>query len=243
MNIQSVEPSKEDDNQSESNEQSGDLQTANHTADSHLIRRMTSGQSTSLTPKDVLWLQRTVGNQAVGRLLNERAPVSNLQRRWANPDELPSMPTDAVHSHRLNFLTIKLLGYGIDHWWIEIDGSESYGWWPIRDATDAGDAAWSHGIMGVPGELNAVSRPTLGGTATLDPHHGDSAPHTFHPYTTASSDSLTEDEIRQQIRAYARGFSGDYRIIGGPNCHTFISGLMSTVGLSRHRTSGAPILP
>jgi hypothetical protein len=182
-----------------------------------------------------------VGNQVVQRMI---AP-QQLQRRVPDFAELPEAPTDRLHRHhQLDFITIKLMGRGVEHWWIEIDEAESYGWWPVREPTSDSDAAWNYGVVGVPGELNAVSRPSMGGTATLDPHHGDSAPESFHPYTSDRSDSLMDDEIRGQIRSFAHRFSGDYRIIGGPNCHTFISDLMQSVGLSMGRSgSSEPIVP
>jgi hypothetical protein len=206
------------------------------------IHRKSADPRRNLTVQELRTLQRTVGNQAVQRML---AGSGSLQRRVMNPDELPSMPSDALHRHHvLDFITIKLIGRGIDHWWIEIDDSESYGWWPVRDAEDAGDAARNFGIAGVAGELNAVSRPALGGTRTRDPHHGDSASESFHPYTIDSSDTYSDDEIKRKIRVFANAFSGDYRILFGPNCHTFITDMMRRVGLSMGNTSGTePILP
>lgn len=194
----------------------------------------------TLTPDTVIQLQRTIGNQAVQRLISKQS----IQRFIPTYEDLPAMPTDAASSRTFDFITIKLRGRGVEHWWIEIDDNESYGWWPVREATDAGDAAWNHGIVGVPGELNAVSRPSLGGSATRDPHHGHSAPETFHPYAIARSAGYSEDDVRERIRRFARSFRGDYSIVAGPNCHTFIQGLMRSVGLSMGRTTGTdPVVP
>jgi hypothetical protein len=89
-----------------------------------------------------------------------------------------------------------------------------------------------------------VGRTDLDGTATTDPHHGESAPESFHPYTINRSNNLGDDQIRQRIRDYANSFTGDYRILVGPNCHTFIQGMMRSVGLSMRRpTNPLPIIP
>jgi hypothetical protein len=195
-----------------------------------------------LTPNIILQLQRTIGNQAVQRLLAERMMVQRIPDENLVPFERPD--TTPVQTRQLEFVSIKLRGRGIEHWWVEIDGAESYGWWPTSAPATDWEAAWSHGIVGVPGILNATNRPQLGGTATRDPHHGHSAPETFHPYTVNRSNSLSDDEIRQRIRSFARGFSGDYSIVLGPNCHSFISSMMGSIGLSMGRPiSTSPIIP
>ena len=125
----------------------------------------------TLTPDTILQLQSTIGNQAVQRLIHQHTNQKDL-----NTIERQTTATSRPTSTRmLSFITIKLKGRGIEHWWIEIDGLESYGWWPVRQPTSTGDAAWNHGVVGVPGELNAVSQPALGGTPITDPHHGHSA--------------------------------------------------------------------
>src|SRR5262249_24971962 len=134
---------------------------------------------------------------------------------------------------QLNFITIKMIGSGIDHWWIEIDGSESYGWWPVHQPTTTDEAALNTGLLGVPGELNGVTEHSRA-SATRDPHHGEAATESFHPYLIEPSGRhRTDDQIREEIRRFARSFRGDYRVIGGHNCHTFIQNLMRSVGLSR----------
>jgi hypothetical protein len=132
-------------------------------------------------------------------------------------------------SRTLNFITMKrkhiaLKGddkYG--HWWTEIDGSESYGWWPKYPVS----GLWET-LTGVDGELNGIT--SFGGTATTDPHHGDSASDTFHPKLT---NSKTDTQVKAEIRLFASSYSGEWRwTFGwGQNCHTFQKSLMSTVGL------------
>jgi hypothetical protein len=129
----------------------------------------------------------------------------------------------------LDFVTMKrkdieLTGadkYG--HWWTEVDGSESYGWWPKYPVGGIADT-----LLGVEGELNGQT--SFGGSATTDPHHGDSAPDTFHPGLTNGKSDAT---VKTEIRSYASSYSGEWRwTFGfGQNCHTFQKSMMSAVGL------------
>jgi hypothetical protein len=197
----------------------------------------------TLTPQAVIQLQHTIGNQAVQRLLSKHTVQRISDIDIPTAPRTPAAP-DSVQTRQLEFITIKLLGRGIEHWWIEIDGTESYGWWPTRAPSSSDDAAWNHGIVGVPGVLNAVGRSDLDGTATTDPHHGESAPESFHPYTVNRSNGLSDDAIRQRIRNFANSFTGDYRVLIGPNCHTFIADMMESVGLTMGRpTSTEPNIP
>ena len=198
----------------------------------HAIKQL---DTNTLTPNSILQLQRTIGNQAVQELLTK----DKLQRNVIPPRHVVSPAT----TRPLPFITVKINGQWVDHWWIEISGSESYGWWPLNGNADTFDL----GFSGVTGELNAVGRqpgtsPHIG-TATRDPWHGETPPEQFHPHTIGRSNSLSDDEIRDAIRAFARGFSGDYRIVGGPNCHTFIQDMMRSVGLSREANRHSPVVP
>jgi hypothetical protein len=131
-------------------------------------------------------------------------------------------------SRTLNFITMKrkhiaLKGedkYG--HWWTEINNSESYGWWPKYPV-----GLWGT-LTGVEGELNGIT--SFGGTATTDPHHGDSAEDTFHPELT---NSKTDTQVKEEIRNFASSYSGEWRwTFGwGQNCHTFQRSMMDMVGL------------
>lgn len=159
-----------------------------------------------------------------------------LNDRADEPEPLPS-------NRHLNFLTIKVR-HEVGHWWIEIDGAESYGWWPtegVRDRPEGfigdlqeGADAFRIAVVGVEGELNT---PREGGTDTRDPHHGHTADEIIHPWTVNSSTDLTDDEIREAIRRFARDYSGDYNWHIGPNCHTFIQEMMRSVGLSTENTA------
>jgi hypothetical protein len=112
------------------------------------------------------------------------------------------------------------------HWWLEIDETESYGWWPAEQV-----GAWST-VKGVDGELNGQS--IFGGTATTDPHHGDPADETFSPWVEAG-DCRTDDEIKQCLRDYAKDYSGSWAWRPGDfgqNCHSFQTGALEHCSLS-----------
>ncbi len=98
------------------------------------------------------------------------------------------------------------------HWWIEIDGKESYGRWLPKGV------GLKETIFGVPRDLNGQTR--FGGSPTLDPLHGDRGKgvNVFQVY---SKDGRTKDEITDQIRDYAKKYRGDWRWPVGQNCHYF----------------------
>ncbi len=141
-------------------------------------------------------------------------------------------------SRKLEFVEIKMNGTGIDHWWVEIDGTESYGWWP--EDPDAGTCAYLGAGDGASGVLNATTRTVNPGTSTRDPHHGANV-SSFYPVRVVSrGDEMTDDQIRSAIRSYANTFSGDYNLISGPSCHTFIIDLMHNLNLRMSRFGGYP---
>ena len=128
------------------------------------------------------------------------------------------------------------------HWWIEIDGRESYGWWPSRLPARLRDV-----IGGCDGVLNAVHHSALGGTRTRDPNHGLLADHEFHPVLVAPK---TDDALVADIRAFVQHFKGPWRWSTRPtmNCRTFQLALFDAVGLVdgtgnyRTRGQGCPAL-
>ncbi|HXH56195.1 hypothetical protein [Iamia sp.] len=109
------------------------------------------------------------------------------------------------------------------HWWIEMDGVESYGWWPVRPVS-LRDA-----VRGVPGVLNGVGGQD-GGTGTVDPRHGEPADHAFHPVLL---DDRTDDDVIDAARRFASTFSGGWRWSPRPtvNCRSFQSDLLAAAGL------------
>jgi hypothetical protein len=176
----------------------------------------------------LLTLQRSAGNQAVGRLI-QRLPPTPAPAPGVSPPS-PAPPGSPGAARTLSFIKMKrkhihLTGddkYG--HWWTEIDGGESYGWWP-KNRVGLIDT-----LFGTEGELNGQT--SFGGTATRDPHHGDTAEDEFSPEIVGPK---TDDEVRSEMRAFAGAYSGEWRwTFGwGQNCHTFQESMMSTVGLRK----------
>jgi hypothetical protein len=111
---------------------------------------------------------------------------------------------------------------GPGHWWTEIDGTESYGWYPAETP----DPLW-RGYKGVPGRLNGGIGSA--GTPTEDAHHGDTADEMFHP-RIVNGDSAAA--IKACIRTFARGYTGTWSWPDGQNCHTFQEAMMEHCGLA-----------
>lgn len=116
------------------------------------------------------------------------------------------------------------LEYG--HWWVEVDGKQSFGWWP------ASMVSIGETFSGVPGVLNR-SRG-VGGSATRDPHHGDPADEEFSPSVLNGKSAA---DIKKSIADFSIGFSVKYgstwRWPGKYNCHNFQEQMMKDVGLSK----------
>jgi hypothetical protein len=108
-------------------------------------------------------------------------------------------------------------GHFPGHWWFEINGDESYGWYPVSKlpVTCALSGSWASA-----GELNGVTYH--GGTATRDPHHGSEADVTFSPMTQ-DGDCRSDEEIQQCLRDYVSSYSpvadASWRWPGRCNCH------------------------
>ena len=133
------------------------------------------------------------------------------------------------------------LGRSYGHWWVELDDTESYGWWPSVCPVRFRDV-----VTGIPGVLNGVGvHPD--GTATRDPYHGTVADHAFHPVLVAD---LDDDEVRHRLRSFARDFVGGWRWSTRPteNCRTFQLALLAHAGLVdgtgnfHTRGDGCPVL-
>lgn len=112
------------------------------------------------------------------------------------------------------------------HWWVEIDGTESYGWWPQYPVTPIDT------LQGVKGELNGTV--SFQGSRNEDPHHGDTADEEFHPYVDCC-DRRTDEEIKKCLRKFATSYSGEWRWTfgSGQNCHTFQEEAMKHCGLQK----------
>jgi len=87
------------------------------------------------------------------------------------------------------------------HWWIEVDGRESYGWWPVPCPLGL-----RRTITGSHGTLNGLGART-DGSPTRDPYHGDEPDHAFHPTLVATK---SDDQVRADIRAFAQSYVGGW---------------------------------
>lgn len=146
------------------------------------------------------------------------------------PGEVPG--DDGTAGRVLTFVTVKRINprfrktYG--HWWVELDGAESYGWWPSRCPV-----GWRGLFLGLQGVLNGGGAVD-GGTATRDPYHGECADHTFHPRLGRDRDDET---VRREIRDFAAGYEDVWRWqwwwSSAPtrNCRSFQDDMFTHVGL------------
>jgi hypothetical protein len=131
------------------------------------------------------------------------------------------------------------------HWWIELDGEESYGWWPSPCPM-----GWRGALLGSDGCLNGIGGDNEG-TLTRDAYHGEEPDHWFHPTLIVPK---TDDQVRAEIRAFAHSYRGGFRWqwwwLRQPadNCRTFQDRMFETVGLYEEpeylytRGSGCPFM-
>jgi hypothetical protein len=140
----------------------------------------------------------------------------------------------------VEFVTAKrnvpLTGRSYGHWWVEVDGVESYGWWPARRPLGVAGV-----ISGTDGVLNGAGIYP-GGTPTRDPNHGLVADHQFHPVLVRDRG---DDDVRTAIRDFAAGYQGGWRWSTQPtmNCRLFQLALMNAAdlvdGTGNYHTRGA----
>lgn len=162
----------------------------------------------------LLALQRQAGNAAVTAALAGRAPAP-VQRLFPPiPIAVLPRPGRTVETVTCKRRHIDLGQGQMGHWWTEINGNESYAWWPKSEGS-----VWD-ALFGTEGELNAVSHPSMGGTPTRDPYHGQAAEESFHPKCT--DPAMDDSAIHSKMRTYAQGYSGSWRwTLGGTDCHVF----------------------
>ncbi|MGH9013029.1 MAG: hypothetical protein ACRDZ1_03695 [Acidimicrobiia bacterium] len=172
------------------------------------------------------------------RLLRAVLSAIDLRRRppWVvehNQDGL----TGALRALRrppaprlLPYVTIKRtnprVGDTFGHWWVEIDGTESYGWWPHRCPIRIRDF-----FLGGHGTLNGMGGSCSGGTTMTDPHHLEPADHSFHPTLVVRK---SDRRVRADVRAFAQRSTGGWRWSTKPisdECRSFQLRLLETVGL------------
>jgi hypothetical protein len=151
-----------------------------------------------------------------------RPEVTSVRRAASSllrPDPPRSLPFLMVKRTNPRFGTF-------GHWWIEIDGVESYGWWPQRCPLRMRDF-----VLGGRGALNGITGSCAGGTLHRDPHHHETAEYEFHPVVTIRK---SDRRVRAEIRAFASAFEGGWRWSTKPeteDCRTFQVRMMNAIGL------------
>jgi RHS repeat-associated protein len=107
------------------------------------------------------------------------------------------------------------------HWWVEVDGKESYGWWPKEKVGPKGT------LLGVEGELNGQT--SFWGSPNRDPHQGDrgAGVNVFDVYGTKSKAKIVDE-----IRNYASSYNGKWSWPFGQNCHTFQKQMLDEIELT-----------
>jgi len=162
--------------------------------------------------------------------------MMGLSRTWHSLCRVARFSVDGRSAFRkpavprsLPWLVVKRydsrLGDAYGHWWIELDATESYGWWPHRRPVRVPGM-----LIGTRGALNGRKRRQRRGP-WLDPHHGDSGDYAFHPTLVAPK---SDWQVRREIRRFARRFRGRWRwSLRRPstNCRSFQIGLFQAVGL------------
>lgn len=177
---------------------------------------------------------RPAGRVAIGRLGRFAVVCVRSFRSPPVPRELPWIVVKRMRPRLRD-------SYG--HWWVELDATESYGWWPRHGPT------WLRTLfLGGQGSLNGSSRRCLGHTSRLDPRHGDGADHQFHPTLVVRK---SDWRVRRDLRTFARRFEGDWRWSvkrDSTNCRSFQLGLLEAAGLVegedwlQTRGQGCPLL-
>jgi hypothetical protein len=189
------------------------------------------------TPNQMLATLHRVALSAID--LRRRPPGSHA---GSLREALKALPRRRA-PRRLPFVVIKRINprFGsLGHWWIEIDGVESYGWWPTPTPVRL-----HRFILGTRGTLNASHGPTR---YITDPHHLDPADHVFHPVLVVRK---SDRKVRQEIRKFAKRYREGWRWRAGArtrDCRRFQLRLFDTVGLAEepaHRQTrgrGCPFL-
>ena len=175
------------------------------------------------------------------------APLPDPPLRKAAAAQDPVTTYGAPRS--LLYLTVKRdntswrTPYG--HWWLELDGETSYGWWPTSIPLRIRDLA-----CGTDGVLNGVGLLGMKGSWLRDPHHGQPAAHAFHPVLQVVK---ADEQVRDEIRRFAHGYRSRWRWHwsarrSAGTCRGFQDDLLAAVGLAdgpgrlHTRGSGCPFL-
>lgn len=149
----------------------------------------------------------------MGRAVRVAGEAARSLRRSPVPRALPWLVAKRYDAR---------IGNTYGHWWVELDGVESYGWWPARRPV----TIFSF-LFGGRGALNGARRRP----PSVDPHHGDPGHHRFHPVLVAPK---SDWRVRRDVRRFARSFHGGWRWSfrrPSANCRSFQLALFEAVGL------------
>ncbi|MGH9027629.1 MAG: hypothetical protein ACRDWD_16160 [Acidimicrobiia bacterium] len=171
---------------------------------------------------------------ALSAIDQRRRPPCVASPRTGLADALEALRRPTV-PRVLSYVSVKRInprvGDTFGHWWIEVDGTESYGWWPDRCPIRLRDF-----LFGTHGTVNGLRGTCAGGTTTTDPRHLQPATHTFHPTLLVRK---SDRRVRTDIRRFAQGFRGEWRWSTKPtsnDCRSFQLRLFQAVGLEEGPT-------
>jgi hypothetical protein len=168
------------------------------------------------------------GAQASGGKGGDGTEAGEAPLTGASPEDVGPQKLEGIKVYR------KDIDIGADdkygHWWLKVDETESYGWWP-KDHVSVKET-----ILGVEGELNGQT--TFGGTALRDPHHFDGTGKVFDVY--AKDQFVPRGVVVGQIRNFAQSYSGGWSWPLGQNCHSFQSQLLGNLHLELRPAGLAP---
>ena len=170
----------------------------------------------------------SAGGKPIGRVSAFVAACARSFRSPPVPREVPWLMVKRMRPR---------LGDAYGHWWVELDGVESYGWWPRNGHL------WPLTLLaGTQGRLNGSRGRRLAPTVKLDPRHGDRADYEFHPTLVVRK---SDWRVRRDVRTFSRSFEGDWRWRvkrASTNCRSFQLGVLDAAGLIEgtewHHTRG-----
>jgi hypothetical protein len=198
-------------------------------------------------------LRRLRARTRLRQINSQRVQRALLVSPSTAPPQQPGAVSDVVTTYgaprSLLYITVKRDNtswrtlYG--HWWVELDGEESYGWWPATVPLRVRDL-----VRGTQGVLNGVGLLGMNGSWSRDPNHRQPAAHAFHPVLRVAK---SDEQVRQDLRRFAHGYRARWRWHWSAQrthgtCRSFQDDLFAAVGLSdgpgqlHTRGSGCPFL-
>lgn len=222
------------------------------------------GKGTIKCSKTFLVGYKIITHYPQTRFKTERKYEYSVEYTTAPGQNSKSLETSVPRvASEIKFQRIFPLGSGdsYGHWWVELPGGESYGWWPKKPLSTPrrpepeapnDDAPWyewvqyradmalhsattnmyAQTLSGVEGELNGQT--SFGGTTTRDPHHGDPPDVSYSPIIEdCTSDEVLVSIIRNAVSHFDdSNDSWSWRFEFGIHCHTLNIDLMDAIGVN-----------